>query len=100
MIVDIQSKVEFFQKFLKQNSKAQTLTYIECTINPPVGTNGIKGDMIIRGDIPKDNRYIPVIVGHSRTNDCTDHIFCDGSVWVIKTNVAQNIFIRFYKCTK
>ena len=82
------------------NSKAQTLTYIECTINPPVGTNGIKGDMIIRGDIPKDNRYIPVIVGHSHTNDCTDHIFCDGSVWVIKTNVAQNIFIRFYKCTK
>ena len=56
--------------------------------------------MIIRGDIPKDNRYIPVIVGHSHTNDCTDHIFCDGSVWVIKTNVAQNIFIRFYKCTK
>lgn len=56
--------------------------------------------MIISGDIPKNNGYIPVIVGHSRTNDCADHIFCDGSIWVIKTNVAQTIFARFYKCIK
>lgn len=100
MIVDIQSKVEFFQKFLKQNSKAQTLTYIECRIKAPVGTNGIKDDIIISGDVPKNNGYIPVVIGHSNTNDCTDYIFCDGSAWVIKTNVAQNIFIRFYKCIK
>lgn len=82
------------------NSKARTLTYIECRINAPVGTNGIKGDMIISGDIPKNNGYIPVVIGHSNTNDCTDHIFCDGSTWVVKTNVAQNILIRFYKCIK
>ena len=100
MIVDIQSKVEFFQKFLKQNSKAQTLTYIECRIYAPAGTNRIKDDMIVSGNIPKNNGYIPVIVGHGTTNNCDDYIFCDGSVWVIKTNVAQNIAIRFYKCIK
>ena len=85
---------------MRLNSKAQTLTYIECRINAPAGTNGIKGDMIISGDVPKNNGYIPVIVGHSGTNDCADHIFCDGSIWVIKTNVAQTIFVRFYKCIK
>ena len=82
------------------NSKAQTLTYVECRINAPVGTNGIKGDMIASGDIPKNNGYIPIVIGHSRTNDCTDYIFCDGSTWIIKTNVAQYISIRFYKCIK
>lgn len=56
--------------------------------------------MIISGNIPTNNKYIPVVIGHSNTNDCTDHIFCDGSVWVIKTNVPQNISIRFYKCIK
>ena len=56
--------------------------------------------MIVSGNIPKNNGYIPVIVGHSTTNNCDDYIFCDGSVWVIKTNVAQNIAIRFYKCIK
>lgn len=84
----------------KLNSKAQTLTYIECRIKAPVGTNGIKDDMIVSGDIPKNNGYIPVVIGHSSTNDCNDNIFCDGSLWVIKTNVAQYISIRFYKCTK
>lgn len=84
----------------KLNSKAQTLTYIECRIDAPAGTNRIKDDMIVSGNIPKNNGYIPVIVGHSTTNNCDDYIFCDGSVWVIKTNVAQNIAIRFYKCIK
>lgn len=36
------------------NSKAQTLTYIECRIKAPVGTNEIKDDMIVSGDIPKN----------------------------------------------
>lgn len=82
------------------NSKAQTLTYIECRIKASVGTNGIKDDMIVSGDIPKNKGYIPVVIGHSSTNDCTDYIFYDYSSWVIKTNVAQYISIRFYKCTK
>lgn len=82
------------------NSKAQTLTYIECRIDAPAGTNGIKDNMIISGDIPKNNGYIPAVIGHSTTNDCADHIFCDGSTWIIKTNVAQKITIRFYKCIK
>ena len=56
--------------------------------------------MIVSGDIPKNNKYIPVVIGHSSTNDCTDYIFCDGSSWIIKTNVAQYITIRFYKCIK
>lgn len=81
------------------NSKAQTLAYTECRINAPVGTNRIK-DVIISGDIPKNKGYIPVVLGHSLTNDCSDYIFCDESVWMIKTNVAQIIYIRFYKCIK
>lgn len=85
---------------LTLNSKAQTLTYIECRIDAPAGTNGIKDNMIISGDIPKNNGYIPAVIGHSTTNDCADHIFCDGSTWIIKTNVAQKITIRFYKCIK
>lgn len=83
------------------NSKAQTLTYIECRIDAPAGANIIKDNMIISGGIPKNNGYIPVVIGHSSTNDCADHIFCDdGSTWIIKTNVSQRIAIRFYKCTK
>lgn len=82
------------------NSKAQTLTYIECRIDAPAGTNGIKDNMIISGDIPKNKGYIPVVIGHSSTNDCADHIFYDDSTWIIKTNVTQRIAIRFYKCIK
>lgn len=56
--------------------------------------------MIISGDIPKNKGYIPVVIGHSSTNDCADHIFYDDSTWIIKTNVTQRIAIRFYKCIK
>lgn len=82
------------------NSKAQTLTYIECRINASVGTNVIKSDTIIDGHIPENRGYIPVVIGHSNSNDCFDYIFYDGGRWLIRTNIAQRLNIRFYKCIK
>lgn len=61
----------------------------------------MKGDTIISGNVPENRGYIPVVVGHASTNDCIDHIFFDyGSSWLIRTNVAQIMTIRFYKCIK
>ena len=85
---------------LTLNSKAQTLTYIECRINASVGTNVIKSDTIIDGHIPENRGYIPVVIGHSNSNDCFDYIFYDGGRWLIRTNIAQRLNIRFYKCIK
>ena len=82
------------------NSKAQTLTYIECRINASVGTNVIKSDTIIDGHIPENREYIPVVIGHSNSNNCFDYIFYDGGRWLIRTNIAQRLNIRFYKCIK
>ena len=91
----------FWFIFLKRlNSKAQTLTYIECRINASVGTNVIKSDTIIDGHIPENRGYIPVVIGHSNSNDCFDYIFYDGGRWLIRTNIAQRLNIRFYKCIK
>lgn len=82
------------------NSKAQTLTYIECRINASVGTNVIKSDTIIDGHIPENRGYIPVVIGHSNSNDCFDYIFYDGGRWLVRTDIAQRLNIRFYKCIK
>lgn len=82
------------------NSKAQTLTYIDCKIKISVGVNVIKSDMIVSGHIPENTGYIPVVIGHASSNDCFDHIFYDGGRLIIKTDMAQIISIRFYKGMK
>ena len=56
--------------------------------------------MIIDGHIPENRGYIPVVIGHSDSNDCFDYIFYDGGRWLIRTNKAQRLNIRFYKCIK
>lgn len=91
--------MEFFQKFLKQNSKAQNLTFVECSINAKAGLTIIK-DSIITGSAPDNNGYIPVVIGHSSSNSVTENIFFDVGSWRIFTNYEQSIKIRFYKCTK
>lgn len=67
MIVDIQSKVEFFQKFLKQNSKqsktisVSNVTDIQTLVNSAVGGTNIlfhlAGSGYTGNDLPKDTKY-------------------------------------------
>ena len=91
--------MEFFQKFLKQNSKAQTLTFTGCKVHAKVGVNIIK-DSIITGSVPGNIEYIPIVLGHSSSNSVIDNIFFDGGSWRIFTNYEQDVSIRFYKCIK
>ena len=67
MIVDIQSKVEFFQKFLKQNSKqsktisVSNVTDIQTLVNSAMGGTNILFHLAGAGytgsDLPNDEKY-------------------------------------------
>lgn len=83
-----------------QNSKAQTLPYIGCTINAKVGTNRITDDTIVSGVVPKNSGYIPVVISQSITVNCINCVFWDSSSWIVKADAAQRISIRFYNCIK
>ena len=51
---------------------------------------------VIIEDAPTTGHYIPVIIGHSISNDCLESVFWD-SKWRITSNYAQYVSINFYK---
>ena len=57
-------------------------------------------DSIITGSAPDNYGYIPIVLGHSKSNSVIDNVFFDGGSWRIFTNYEQDVSIRFYKCTK
>ena len=79
-------------------NRKQTLSYINCAVRAIGGTSiKICNNNIAAGKIPPDVNYIPVIIGHEKTIDAEDHIYCENDVWYIRTNVTQTITIRFYE---
>lgn len=82
------------------NGKSQTLDFIECRIKTVSGFLKITKETIIRGNAPTSSNYIPVVAGHSNSNDVSENVFYDSSSWYIRSNVAQEITIRFYKTAK
>lgn len=82
------------------NGKSQTLDFIECRIKTVSGLLKITKETIIRGNAPTSSNYIPVVTGHSNSNDVSENVFYDSSSWYIRSNVAQEITIRFYKTAK
>ena len=82
------------------NGKSQTLDFIECRIKTVSGILKITKETIIRGNAPTSSNYIPVVAGHSNSNDVSENVFYDSSSWYIRSNVAQEITIRFYKTAK
>ena len=57
-------------------------------------------DIVISGSVPNNSLYIPVVIGHSKSNIVVDNIFFDGGKWRIYTNCEQEETLRFYKCIK
>ena len=53
--IDIQSKKEFFQKFLKQNSKASNLVFVEATHNIEGKSVNAVAQYIIDNKLPEDS---------------------------------------------
>lgn len=82
------------------NSESQTLDFIECRIKTVSGFLKITKETIIKGNAPTSSNYIPVVAGHSNSNDVSENVFYDSSSWYIRSNVAQEITIRFYKTAK
>lgn len=82
------------------NGKSQTLDFIECRIKTVSGFLKITKETIIRGNAPTSSNYIPVVAGHSNSNDVSENVFYDSPSWYIRSNVAQEITIRFYKTAK
>lgn len=82
------------------NGKSQTLDFIECRIKTVSGFLKITKETIIRGNAPTSSNYIPVVAGHSNSNNVSENVFYDSSSWYIRSNVAQEITIRFYKTAK
>lgn len=80
--------------------KSQTLDFIECRIKTVSGFLKITKETIIRGNAPTSSNYIPVVAGHSNSNNVSENVFYDSSSWYIRSNVAQEITIRFYKTAK
>ena len=95
MIVDIQSKVEFFQKFLKQNSKqsktisVSNVTDIQTLVNSAMGGTNILFHLAGAGytgsDLPKDTNYGygSGIIFYRNSGSCKIVLFPEGSkpVW-------------------
>ena len=52
---------------------------------------------VMQGEIPTNWNYIiPVVLGHTLTNECIDNVFYDSSRWRIFTNATQIVTIGFY----
>lgn len=88
------------EEIFRLNGKSQTLDFIECRIKTVSGFLKITKETIIRGNAPTSSNYIPVVAGHSNSNDVSENVFYDSSSWYIRSNVAQEITIRFYKTAK
>lgn len=49
------------------------------------------------GKIPTNQNYIiPVVLGHTSSNECIDNVFYDAGRWRIFTDITQKVSIGFY----
>lgn len=85
----------------KLNSNSLKLDYIECDINTVANTViRITPETIMKGEVPKDDFYIPIVHAQTNTNEYEVSIRYDYPSWVVYSNVSQSLGIRFFKCTK
>ena len=82
------------------NSKTQTLDFIYCRTKTKAGMIDIDENNLVNGIIPPNVNYIPVVIGHSKSNLSKDNVFFDNSKWHVTSDTEQEISIRFYKCVK
>ena len=77
------------------------LDYIECDINTVANTViRITPETIMKGEVPKDDFYIPIVHAQSATNTYEVSIRYDYPSWLVYSDVSQSLGIRFFKCTK
>ena len=101
MTIDIQSKVEFFQKFLKQNSKALTTidaTYDSITI-PSVGYTSLQKE-----NLRLDNIKMATIYYYQSIEPKTAiSVYADykgGFLFGTPGTTVKDLRVRFWKFTK
>lgn len=83
------------------NSNSLKLDYIDCDINTVANTViRITSESIIKGKVPEDDNYIPIVHAQSSTNEYEVSIRYDYPNWLVYSNVSQSLGIRFFKCTK
>lgn len=86
---------------LTLNSNSLRLDYIDCDINTVANAViRITSESIIKGKVPEDDNYIPIVHAQSNTNEYEVSIRYDYPSWIVYSNVSQALGIRFFKCTK
>ena len=86
---------------VRLNSNSLKLDYIDCDINTVANTViRITSESIIKGKVPEDDNYIPIVHAQSSTNEYEVSIRYDYPNWLVYSNVSQSLGIRFFKCTK
>lgn len=96
-----QGNITLIEALNKLNSNSLKLNYIECDINTIANkVVRITSENIIKGEVPKDEHYIPIVHTQSATNEYEVSIRYDYPSWIVYSNVGQSLGIRFYKCTK
>lgn len=96
-----QGNKTLLQALNELNSNSLKLDYIECDINTVANTViRITPETIMKGEVPKDDFYIPIVHAQTNTNEYEVSIRYDYPSWVVYSNVSQSLGIRFFKCTK
>ena len=97
--------IDTFANILKEisvlNSNSLRLDYIDCDINTVANkVVRITSESIIKGKVPEDDNYIPIVHAQTNTNEYEVSIRYDYPSWIVYSNVSQGLGIRFFKCTK
>lgn len=101
MIRPIDIFANIFKEISVLNSNSLRLDYIDCDINTVANAViRITSESIIKGKVPEDDNYIPIVHAQSNTNEYEVSIRYDYPSWIVYSNVSQALGIRFFKCTK
>lgn len=83
-----------------QNSKG-LISMISCRVKTTKNLCvTINSESLVLGEIPVNPFWIPVIIGHSLTNNTQENVFYDNGKWIIYSDISQEVTIRFYKYVK